>query len=55
MTSVYNLGCFVGALSTMWSGDILGRPRQILLGSTIIAVGGVIQAVCLVVHPAQSA
>lgn len=44
MTSVYNLGCFLGALSTIWTGDILGRPRILLLGSTIIAVGGILQA-----------
>ncbi|KAG9229790.1 general substrate transporter [Amylocarpus encephaloides] len=44
MTSVYNLGCFFGALSTIITGDILGRPRQLLVGSTIIAVGGIIQA-----------
>jgi MFS family permease len=44
MTSVYNLGCFVGAMSTVWTGDMLGRPRQILVGSSVIAVGAVIQA-----------
>ena len=44
MTSVYNLGCFAGALSTILSGDRLGRPRVLLTGSTIIAVGGVLQA-----------
>lgn len=43
MTSVYNLGCFVGAMSTIWTGDILGRPRQIIVGSTIIAIGAIIQ------------
>lgn len=43
MTSVYNLGCFVGAMSTIWTGDILGRPRVIILGSTFIAVGAIIQ------------
>ncbi|KAJ8066203.1 hypothetical protein OCU04_005288 [Sclerotinia nivalis] len=42
-TSVYNLGCFFGALSTIWTGDFLGRPRVILLGSTIIALGALIQ------------
>lgn len=30
-------------MSTIWTGDILGRPRQILLGSTVIAIGAVIQ------------
>ncbi|KAH8804373.1 general substrate transporter [Xylogone sp. PMI_703] len=44
MTSVYNLGCFVGALSTLYTGDKLGRPRTIMLGSTIIALGAIIQA-----------
>ncbi|KAL2223044.1 putative MFS sugar transporter [Thermoascus aurantiacus ATCC 26904] len=43
MTSVYNLGCFVGAMSTVWTGDFFGRPRQILVGSTIIAIGAIIQ------------
>ncbi|KAF2710604.1 sugar transporter STL1 [Pleomassaria siparia CBS 279.74] len=44
MTSIYNIGCFIGAMSTVWTGDILGRPRQIMLGSTIIAIGAIIQA-----------
>ncbi|KAF2649851.1 general substrate transporter [Lophiostoma macrostomum CBS 122681] len=43
MTSIYNIGCFIGAMSTVWTGDILGRPRQILLGSTVIAIGAIIQ------------
>lgn len=46
MTSVYNLGCFVGALSTLYSGDKLGRPRTLMLGSSVIAVGAIIQAAC---------
>lgn len=44
MTSVYNLGCFGGALSTLYTGDKLGRPRTLLLGSSIIALGAIIQA-----------
>lgn len=44
MTSVYNLGCFAGALSTLYSGDKLGRPRTLMLGSSVIAVAAVIQA-----------
>jgi MFS family permease len=44
MTSVYNLGCFAGALSTMYTGDKLGRPRTLMLGSSVIALGAVIQA-----------
>jgi MFS family permease len=30
-------------MSTIITGDIFGRPRQIILGSTIIAVGAIIQ------------
>lgn len=44
MTSVYNIGCFAGALSTIFIGDRLGRPRVLLAGSTVIAIGGVLQA-----------
>ncbi|KAJ4347560.1 hypothetical protein N0V95_005297 [Ascochyta clinopodiicola] len=43
MTSIYNIGCFIGAMSTIWTGDMLGRPRQIILGSTIIGIGAIIQ------------
>lgn len=44
MTSVYNLGCFAGALSTLYSGDKLGRPRTLMLGSSVIAVAAIVQA-----------
>ncbi|OAQ72887.1 sugar transporter STL1 [Pochonia chlamydosporia 170] len=44
MTSVYNLGCFAGALSTLYSGDKLGRPKTLMLGSLVVAIGAVIQA-----------
>jgi MFS family permease len=43
MTSIYNIGCFIGAMSTIWTGDKLGRPRQIMLGSTVIGIGAIIQ------------
>ncbi|KAK9327294.1 general substrate transporter [Lipomyces starkeyi] len=43
MTSVYNLGCFGGAISTIFVGDILGRPRTLLTGTTWILVGAIIQ------------
>jgi MFS family permease len=43
MTSIYNIGCFIGAMSTIWTGDKLGRPRQIMLGSTVIGVGAIVQ------------
>ena len=39
----YNLGCFVGALLTIWLGDILGRKKTIFLGSAIMVVGAALQ------------
>jgi MFS family permease len=30
-------------MSTIWTGDIFGRPKQIIVGSTVIAIGAVIQ------------
>jgi len=39
----YNLGCFIGAILTMWIGDILGRRKMILLGSTIVVIGAILQ------------
>lgn len=30
-------------MSTIFTGDIFGRPKQILVGSTVIAVGAIIQ------------
>lgn len=39
----YNLGCFVGAVLTIWIGDWLGRKKTIFLGSAIMVVGASLQ------------
>ncbi|KAF2765964.1 general substrate transporter [Teratosphaeria nubilosa] len=39
----YTLGCFFGALATIWLGNILGRKRTIFVGSTIMIIGAAIQ------------
>jgi len=39
----YNVGCFVGAIITIFIGDILGRRKMILLGSSIMVVGAILQ------------
>lgn len=41
--SSYNLGCFSGAITTIWIGDILGRRKTIFLGSSIMIIGAVLQ------------
>ena len=40
----YTLGCFFGAVATIWLGNLLGRKRTIMVGSTIMVVGATIQA-----------
>lgn len=43
----YNLGCFCGAVATIWIGDLLGRRKTILLGSSIMIVGAAVQCSAL--------
>lgn len=43
ITGVYNIGCFFGALSICKIGDPLGRKRAILVGTTIMSVGAILQ------------
>lgn len=40
----YNLGCFIGALITIWIGNPLGRKKMIMLGTSIMLVGAILQA-----------
>ncbi|MCJ1477906.1 hypothetical protein MMC13_006580 [Lambiella insularis] len=39
----YNLGCLTGAVICIWLGNILGRRKTILLGSSVMIVGAAIQ------------
>ncbi|KAL3445139.1 general substrate transporter [Aspergillus insuetus] len=43
MTATYDLGCFIGAVGTMWYGNKVGSRRNILLGCAILIVGAVLQ------------
>lgn len=43
VTAIYDVGCFLGALSTMYIGERLGRKRTIMLGTTVMAVGAILQ------------
>lgn len=40
----YTLGCFFGAVATIWLGNFLGRKKTIFIGSSIMIVGAIIQA-----------
>ncbi len=41
VTGVYELGCFAGAISMLYLGNLLGRRANIWIGSIIMAVGTV--------------
>ncbi|KAK4629700.1 MFS-type transporter oryC [Fulvia fulva] len=43
IVALYNVGCMLGCVVNMKTGDILGRKRSILLGCSIVIVGAVIQ------------
>lgn len=40
----YTLGCFFGAVATIWLGNMLGRKRTIFTGSSIMVIGAILQA-----------
>ncbi|OBA21718.1 general substrate transporter [Metschnikowia bicuspidata var. bicuspidata NRRL YB-4993] len=42
--AIYEIGCLLGALSTIYFGDALGRLKVIFIGSIIMIVGGALQA-----------
>lgn len=41
---LYAVGCLVGALSTMYIGDMFGRVKLIFWGCVVIIIGGALQA-----------
>lgn len=40
----YTLGCFFGAVATIWLGNLLGRRKTIFTGSCIMVIGAILQA-----------
>ena len=43
VTAIYDIGCFLGAVLTMWRGEKLGRRKTVLVGTTVMIVGAIIQ------------
>lgn len=46
--AAYNLGCFLGAILTIFVGNFLGRRRTIFLGCVTMATGAILQ--CTAFH-----
>jgi sugar porter (SP) family MFS transporter len=44
IVSTYDIGCIIGAFSSIFVGDILGRRRCIIVGCSIVIVGGALQS-----------
>ncbi|KAJ6157695.1 hypothetical protein N7470_005287 [Penicillium chermesinum] len=44
VTAIYDIGCFLGAIFAFTIGEHIGRKRAILLGTTIMAIGTILQA-----------
>jgi MFS family permease len=44
VTAIYDVGCFLGAIFAFTLGERLGRKKSILWGTTIMAIGTVLQA-----------
>lgn len=42
--AIFHVGCFLGAILAFTTGDSLGRKKAILLGTTVMAVGAILQA-----------
>jgi hypothetical protein len=43
VTAIYDVGCFFGAVFAFVIGDRLGRKKTILLGTTIMSIGAILQ------------
>ncbi|KAI4228795.1 MAG: hypothetical protein L6R36_001395 [Xanthoria steineri] len=43
VTAIYDVGCFFGAIAAFSLGEMLGRKKTILLGTSIMAVGAILQ------------
>ncbi|WPG97487.1 general substrate transporter [Acrodontium crateriforme] len=43
VTALYDIGCFLGAITAFFIGDIFGRKKTILIGTTIMSIGALLQ------------
>lgn len=44
VVAIYDVGCFFGAIVAFTVGERLGRRKAIILGTTVMAVGAILQA-----------
>lgn len=44
VVSIYEIGCFAGAIVCLFFGEYLGRRWSIMIGCVVLSVGAVLQA-----------
>ncbi|CRL21187.1 Sugar/inositol transporter [Penicillium camemberti] len=44
VTAIYDVGCCLGSLLAYWLGEQLGRRNTVLVGTTIMSIGALLQA-----------
>ena len=44
VTAIYDIGCFFGAIVAFTVGERLGRKMSIILGTSIMGIGTILQA-----------
>ncbi|KAJ5590572.1 sugar transporter STL1 [Penicillium hetheringtonii] len=44
IVAIYDVGCAIGSIATIWIGDRLGRRRTIFIGGILICLGTALQA-----------
>ncbi|KAL9610430.1 MAG: hypothetical protein Q9167_004855 [Letrouitia subvulpina] len=43
VTAIYDVGCLFGAIAAFSLGEILGRKKSVLLGTTVMSIGAILQ------------
>lgn len=43
VTAIYDVGCFFGAVISFWLGEKLGRKKTVLVGTSIMTIGAILQ------------
>ncbi|KAF2021196.1 sugar transporter STL1 [Aaosphaeria arxii CBS 175.79] len=44
IVAIYDIGCMIGSLCTMYIGDVLGRRKSIVIGGVLIIIGAALQS-----------
>ncbi|OTB05522.1 hypothetical protein M426DRAFT_72827 [Hypoxylon sp. CI-4A] len=43
ITSIYTIGCFLGAITAFYIGETIGRKKTVLVGTAIMTIGAILQ------------